>query len=86
MAKTGLLSTAFLVSYMVTAPLLATGVQVDLPETKAAPLDLLGCRQVTPGVDAPGFPPVSGLDGVHLASPRRERLDVYQPHLLLHSD
>jgi len=28
-----------LIIFMVTAPLLATGVQVDLPETKAAPLD-----------------------------------------------
>lgn len=28
-----------LIIFMVTAPLLATGVQVDLPESKAAPLD-----------------------------------------------
>ena len=28
-----------LIIFLVTAPLLATGVQVDLPETKAAPLD-----------------------------------------------
>ena len=80
-----------LIIFMVTAPLLATGVQVDLPESKAAPLDQEQ-RPVSIAMDAQGQvfvddqPVPEGGLSVRLADIVRGSTERGGPRIFLRAD
>ncbi|MGE0180170.1 MAG: ExbD/TolR family protein [Sphingomonas sp.] len=80
-----------LIIFMVTAPLLATGVQVDLPESKAAALDQ-DQRPVSISMDAQGnvfvddAPVAEGGLSVRLADIARGSTEPGGPRIFLRAD